>query len=96
MLVMEKLRVQGLERVIHWIIQKELWFEINKAYMMVKVWVSHSELQTEANLGVMNDQGNVRAKTKRWWHDSSGRKAPLVMGEDAGKWVKQKYGTKLW
>ena len=41
------LRVQGLEKVIHWIIQKELVLAINYSYMTVKQWVSHSEFQTE-------------------------------------------------
>ena len=42
----------GLERVILCGIQKELWLVINYSYLMVKCQVSHSKLQTEANLGL--------------------------------------------
>ena len=38
---------------------------------------------------------DVRAKIKRWWHDCSGREAPLTMGADVVKWVKQENGTTL-
>ena len=51
------LKVKGLYRVIPWVIHKELGSAINKAYLMVKFRVSHSEFQIEANLGVMKDQG---------------------------------------
>ena len=51
-------RMQMMGRVIIWKIQKELELEINELYTMVKCWVPHSELQTEANLGIMKYQGN--------------------------------------
>ena len=37
LLSLETFRVQVLERVIHWVITKELGLEINKTYLMVKV-----------------------------------------------------------
>ena len=47
-IVMSTLRVQGLERVIHWLSQKEIKFSDEKV-MMVKCWLP--ELQKEENLG---------------------------------------------
>ena len=50
------LKVKGLYRVIPWVIHKELGSAINKAYLMVKFRVSHSEFHKEEKSRVMKDQ----------------------------------------